>query len=508
MRTYFYTYICSLALALVMTPVTIWLAHKFNIMDPVDARKIHSKPIPRIGGIVIFISTSVLLIVVMLLNNDIGEGFRRQRAEVLTLLSCGGFIFLIGLIDDLRQLKARHKLLAQVAAAAALALAGIRIETINVAGLFTVDLGWFSYLVTILWIIAITNAVNLIDGLDGLAAGICAIACATVAVCAFSAGQTLMVVLMLAVLGGISGFLFFNFNPARIFMGDCGSMFLGFILASGSVMCAFKSKTIVALALPVLALGLAIFDTAFSILRRYLGRWGIMSPDRGHLHHRLIDMGLRQRDAVIIMYAITAIAAGLGLFMMITTGGGTIAVFLCVVFLLILVFRAFGAVRLREVVKKVRYNNRISKKARRDTKIFENTYLKLSGNVSFKQQWEIISEIAEKVDFSELSMTITKNSRQHKFLWQSNKAKDDRELVRIKLPIDQEKLDMPVEIEAKMHINDSLESCGRRMMLFGRLIDEYGFSDPAREVSEEEFAGLTKTKKPAGSDQVPAEVSK
>ena len=323
---------------MVTTPLTIWFARKYNIMDRVSARKVHSMPTPRIGGVVIFLSTVILTTVVLILNNKIGQEFRSIQKQILALLAAGSFIFLIGLADDLTSLRARHKFIAQILAALALCMAGVRIESINAANLFTLNFGLFSYPITIFWIVAITNAVNLIDGLDGLAAGICAIACGSIAVLAFSSGNVIMVVLMLAILGSLTGFLFFNFNPARIFMGDCGSMFLGFILASGSVICAAKSNTMVSLALPALAFGLPIFDTVFSMLRRYLARWPIMSPDRGHLHHRLLDLGLLHRDAVIVMYGITAAATGAGLFMMVTRGGGTIAVFFCVLLLLILVF--------------------------------------------------------------------------------------------------------------------------------------------------------------------------
>lgn len=257
-------------MALLITPIVIYVARILKIYDSSDIRKVHTSAIPRIGGVAIFLSATVLLIAVLFLDNSIGKAFRSIQVQVVTLLASGTFIFLTGLVDDLRGIRARHKLLAQVAAGVALCLVGVRIDSLNVANLFTFHLSWLSFPVTVFWIVAITNALNLIDGLDGLAAGISAITCAVIAIFSFSSGQPLMVVLMLALLGSISGFLFFNFNPARIFMGDCGSMFLGFVIASSGVMCATKSRTIIALALPTLALGLPIFDTIFTILRRYL----------------------------------------------------------------------------------------------------------------------------------------------------------------------------------------------------------------------------------------------
>lgn len=477
MKTYFFTYLCSLLLAVITTPIIIWIAHKYNLTDKVNARKVHSKPIPRIGGLVVFISTNLLMILVLQLDNRIGQIFRSMQIQIISLLVCSSFIFAVGLIDDLHPMRAKSKLLAQLIAAIALTLVGIRIETINVANLFTINFGIFSYFITIFWILAITNAVNLIDGLDGLATGICAIACITIGIFAFSGGQILMAVLMLAVLGSLTGFLFFNFNPAKIFLGDCGSMYLGFILATCSIICSLKSNTMVALALPVLALGLPIFDTTFSILRRYLGRWGIMSPDRGHLHHRLLDMGLHHRNVVIIMYAITALASGFGLFMIITHDGGTVAVFFSVIFLLTIVFRAFGAIRLREVIAKIKYKNLISKKTGRDIKVFENTSLELGRNNSFRKWWKTVSQAAEKADLLELELKISnENLRCHKFVWKAENAAQHKDTINVKVPINNVLQNVNMEIEFKMPANGSLESFGRKMMLFGRLVDEYEMS--------------------------------
>jgi UDP-GlcNAc:undecaprenyl-phosphate GlcNAc-1-phosphate transferase len=328
---------------------------------------------------------------------------------------------------------------------------------------------------TIFWIISITNAVNLIDGLDGLAAGICAIACTVIAVFALVDGNPVLAVMMLALTGGLSGFLFFNFNPAKIFMGDCGSLFVGFVLGSTSIICAMKSGTMVALALPAIALGLPIFDTAFSILRRHLDRWNITSPDRGHLHHRLLDMGIRHRHVVIIMYVITALAAGLGMFMMVTNGGSTIVIFFSLILLFLLAFRVVGAVRLRETIAKMEYNKTISKDAAEDTRLFQEIHLAFRQTSSFRQWWQIVCDAAEKQGLSELCLTATAGSgRIHKFTWRSNNHEKDQErAVSVKLPINRRRFGMAMEFEAKMPLNGLLESTGRRLMLFGRLFDEY-----------------------------------
>lgn len=249
MKTYATIYFVSFFLSVILTPLVIWVGHKLQLYDVCNVRKIHKETIPRIGGSAIFISTMVLIVAVLFLNNHLGRALVAVRGRVFALLATGTFIFLVGLVDDVRGLRAKHKLLAQLAAAITICLAGIRIEQINVLGLYTVDFGWFSFSVTILWIVAVTNAINFIDGLDGLAAGISAIACGTIAIFSIASGQIVMAAIMLAILGSLSGFLIFNFNPARIFMGDCGSMFLGFMLAGASVICSAKSGTVVGLCL-------------------------------------------------------------------------------------------------------------------------------------------------------------------------------------------------------------------------------------------------------------------
>ncbi len=495
MSIYIYVYSGSLILAAGITPVLIWFARKLNVVDGPNARKVHSKPVPRIGGAAIFLSTVIPAVLVLAMGLT-GQIRQDVKMRLIVLLAAGAFIFLVGLLDDMRGVRAKYKLLAQIAAAAALSAAGIRIETISVPNLFVLDFGWLSYPVTVFWVVAVTNAVNLIDGLDGLAAGISAITCAAIAVFAFYHNQMVMCVLMLGLLGSLTGFLFYNFSPARIFMGDCGSMFLGFILASSSVMCAIKSGTIVSLALPAIALGLPIFDTFFSMLRRYLDRWGIMSPDRSHVHHRLLDMGLRQRHVVLTMYLVTILVAGFGMFMMISRGAGTIVIFASEIILLVLFFRAVGAIRLREVVARFKYHKFILKEAQKDIGIFEDTHLKFRKSVFFNQWWRAITDAAEKDGFLELSLRVTVGSgKTHTFVWISKQNNGGQlEEISLRLPMGRRRFNMPVDIEAKIAVNGSLETVGRRIMLLGRLIDEYSAAGPF--VSEEDIPAFNGTHQP------------
>lgn len=479
MKTYLAVYFGSLLLASLFTAIVIYIARALKIYDNSDVRKVHTCAIPRIGGWAIFLSATALVTVVLFLDNSIGEAFRSIQAQVITLLAAGTFIFLTGFVDDIHGIRVKHKLLAQLAAAVAMCLAGVRIDSLNIASLFTLHLSWLSFPITIFWIVAITNAVNLIDGLDGLAAGISAITCVVIAIFSFSSGQPLMAVVMLALLGSLSGFLFFNFNPARIFMGDCGSMFLGFVLASASVMCATKSGTIVALALPSLALGLPIFDTIFSMFRRYLKRRGIMSPDRSHLHHILLDMGLRQRHVVISMYVLTALAAGLGMFMMLARDVGAVIIFFCVLVLLVLVFRVVGAITLRETIAAWRRKHTISHQTRQEIENFEKVQLHFHQAKSFDEWWQSVCFAADEMGFVSGSLPLTnRDGTERKLAWEKNsKNIGANDIVEIILPVRDRRADSPLNLEVQVQANGSLESAGRRLTLFSRLLEEYSVAN-------------------------------
>ena len=482
MKTYLSVYLGSVFLALVITPVVIFIARRLKIADTPGIRKVHSKLIPRIGGVPIFISMMSLVVPVLFLSNVIGDKFRDILPRVIVLLSAAAFIFLVGLVDDIKGLRARFKLLAQLAAAIVICAAGIQIDSVRIADWLILDFGWFSWPLTIFWIVGVTNAVNIIDGLDGLAAGISAITCGVIAVLAVHFGQPVMAVLMLAVLGSLTGFLFFNFNPARIFMGDSGSMFLGFVLASSSVMCAAKSQALVGLALPVLVLGIPIFDTLFSMLRRFLERRSMFAPDRSHFHHRLLDLGLKQRHAVIVIYAVTLLAAGLGMFMMVTRNIDSLVIFLCILLLLLLVFRIVGSVRLRETITGLREKYAVNRQMKEEVRSFESLQLLFRRVQTLEQWWQVLCLAADKMDFARLTLPLSSDDSPARTLtWRrdGNEA-NPPETVKMKIPIREIKAGARCNLEVDVNVNGSLESVGRRTALFSRLLDEHNVLDLPR----------------------------
>ena len=480
MKTYLSVYLGAAFLALMITPVVIWLSRRLSIADVPGTRHMHTKPISHIGGVAIFLSTMSLTVCVLLLSNVIGDAFRNILLKVIVLLSAATFMFFVGLIDDIKGLRARIKFLAQLVAAIAVCAVGIRIKSVAVADWLTLDFGWFSWPITLLWIVGITNAVNLSDGLDGLAAGISAVACGVIAVFAVYSGQRVMAVLMLAMLGSLTGFLFFNFNPAKIFMGDCGSMFLGFTIASSSVLCYAKSSTLVGLALPVVALGIPIFDTFFSMLRRFLERRSMFAPDRSHFHHRLIDLGLNQRHVVITIYAVTLLASGLGLFMMVTRNSSSLLVFLCILLLLLLVFRIVGSIQLRETIAGLQEKYTLSSQMKEERSNFEAAQLDFRRAETFEQWWLAVSKAADRMGFLSISLPlINRDGTNHKLTWRQDGItpnSDHEELLKVNVPIRDRRSGPHLNLKAEVYKNGSLESAGRRIALFTRLIDKHNIT--------------------------------
>ena len=297
----------ALVVSFLMTPVVKSFAYKVGAIDvPKDERRMHHKPIPRLGGLAIFAGfmASILLFVDIRLN-----------PQMQSILLGAVIIVILGVLDDIITLHAGLKFVVQILAAVLVVLHGCRIE--HFVGLHLAD--WLSYPVSVVWIVAITNAVNFIDGLDGLAAGVSAISAGAMLVVALLVGDFMSAVMLAAIVGACVGFIPYNFNPAKIFMGDTGSTFLGFMLSTISIYGLFKMYAIISFAVPFLVLGLPIFDICFAVVRRVSHGQSPMHADRGHVHHRLIDMGFSQKQAVAISYMLSAI---LGMAAVVLTNDG------------------------------------------------------------------------------------------------------------------------------------------------------------------------------------------
>lgn len=325
--------VVALIVSFILTPVVKVLAQRVGAVDvPKDNRRMHDHPIPRMGGLAIFFGFLISTLI-----------FVQITPQLRGMMLGAVIIVVLGIFDDIYSLKAGFKFVVQIVAALIAVCSGNIIQILSNPNIFSANpywnLGLLAYPVTVIWIVAITNAVNLIDGLDGLACGVTTISSMTLLVIALVVGEPEVAFLVAALVGGCLGFLPYNLNPAKIFMGDTGSTFLGFVLAVVSVQGLFKLYTIISFVVPFLMLGLPIFDTAFAFIRRIAHGQSPMHADRSHVHHRLIDMGFSQKQAVAVLYVISAI---LGLSAVVLTTSGPVKAML-----LLLALCAAGAVAAR-----------------------------------------------------------------------------------------------------------------------------------------------------------------
>lgn len=292
----FFTLIMCFMISILITPLVKKLAYKIRATDRPNKRKVHQTIMPRLGGLAIYLA---FLAGVILLQPD--------NPFSTSIMVGSGIIVISGILDDVYELSARLKLMAQIAAAAIIVLyGGLQITFINLpfGGLF--EFGYLSIPFTFLWIIGITNAINLIDGLDGLAAGVSSIALVAISGMAFIMGNLYVVTIGSILLVSTIGFLYHNFYPAKIFMGDTGALFLGFMISVLSLL-GFKNITFVSFIVPIIILGVPISDTIFAILRRIINKQPLSSPDKSHLHHCLLRLGYSHRETVLIIYAMAAL---------------------------------------------------------------------------------------------------------------------------------------------------------------------------------------------------------
>ena len=324
-----FAFIVSFAFTFATTPLVRQFAFKIGAIDiPKDNRRMHKKPTPRIGGLAIIFGFTVATLC-----------FAQPSRQLYGTLAGAAIIAVMGVIDDCKNLPAKLKFVIQIIAALVVVFAGdIKIDVFTNPNFLSdnpywVLPEWLSVTLTVIWIVFITNAVNFIDGLDGLAAGVSAIMSISLVFISIRVGEYSIAILGIALMGSCFGFLPFNFNPAKIFMGDTGSTFLGFMLATLSIQGVFKSYAVISFAVPLLILGLPLFDALFAMIRRILRGQSPMTADRGHLHHRLVDMGFSQKQTVFILYAISGV---LGITAVLLAESGVLRALLLVICVLIL----------------------------------------------------------------------------------------------------------------------------------------------------------------------------
>ena len=302
--------------SLVLTPVVRRICERFRLVDePNDGRRVHVRAIPRLGGIAIFISVVLALVGLPFLNNLLTQTIRPDSSRIVIALIPATLVLLLGIYDDVRGAKAAVKLIGLALAGALLYALGGRIVALSIPMFGDVTLQpVVSFLVTVFWVVAISNAFNLIDGVDGLAAGAALFASLVIFIVSLLFGHPIVTVVSLALTGALVGFLRYNFNPASIFLGDSGALFIGFTLAALSVTGSQKTSTAVAVAVPVMAFGLPVVDTSITMMRRFISGKPMFRGDREHIHHMLLARGWSQRQVALTLYAVCALFGLLALF--------------------------------------------------------------------------------------------------------------------------------------------------------------------------------------------------
>jgi UDP-GlcNAc:undecaprenyl-phosphate/decaprenyl-phosphate GlcNAc-1-phosphate transferase len=317
---YLWVFVVAVVVSFILTRTIRNIANARGwVYAPASSRHIHKDLIPRLGGIAVFAAFAIVAIGLVAMPNLPGVEVFLSRRTVVYLLVAGTLVFLLGLYDDFRPVKPQIKFVVQAIGGAILYFGGFRVFQVPL--LFGSNaLGWLELPLTIMWVLWITNAFNLLDGIDGLAAGSALFSTLTVFVISLVSGNFLISALTLALAGAVLGFLRFNFNPATIFLGDCGSLFIGFMLSALALAGTQKTPTLVAVAIPVISFGLPVLETVLSLLRRFLSGQPLFEADRQHIHHKLLERGFSQQQVVIILYVVSAICGLLSLFLLYPSG--------------------------------------------------------------------------------------------------------------------------------------------------------------------------------------------
>jgi UDP-GlcNAc:undecaprenyl-phosphate GlcNAc-1-phosphate transferase len=420
-------FIMAVAITAALTPLIRQAALSRGVVDEPTARRVHTRRVPRLGGIAIVVGFFLPLLVLFALHTHAGLIFFSTARITVGLIVGAALVVAAGLVDDLKGLGAKSKLAIQTAAAVAAYGGGMRVDGIDLPWIGAFTLGWLALPATVVWIVGIVNAMNLIDGLDGLAAGVAFFACLTNFTIASLTGNVYILLITASLGGAVVGFLFYNFNPAKIFMGDSGSMFLGFVLASASLLGAGtqKSPTLIAIVVPILALGLPITDMLMTIARRFLGRRSIFAADRGHIHHRLLDMGLTHRRSVLSLYLLSV---AFTLVALVTYFGRSWAVgfaLFALVSILVGVVRFVGY--FNTVTDVVRIDNEENSEALRRAVLRVLRRMAMADHRSIEQLPAVLAEFGRESGLLAISIVNPKNERLKRWGWESTRAEAETE---------------------------------------------------------------------------------
>jgi UDP-GlcNAc:undecaprenyl-phosphate GlcNAc-1-phosphate transferase len=431
-------FLLAFGISAIATPVSREICRKIGLVDkPDNFRKRHSHAIPLAGGYAVIAAAVVVgMMLPALDNDDITKSIGRIKPELFTMCVAGLIILIAGGIDDARDLRPRYKLLAQVLAATIAYQGGISISAIsNPFDDGVIQLGIFAYPATLLWFLSCINAINLIDGLDGLAGGVSLFACLTMAFVSFTTGQLVGMYMSACLAGSILGFLFYNFHPASVFLGDAGSMTLGFLIGALSLIGSVKAGTAVALIVPAVALGLPAFDTALAIARRWAKRLPYSAGDHRHIHHALLARGLGHRSAVLVLYAVCGMLAAVAL--LLAAGNNSLAIIMLAgLGITAFVFvRVFAVIDFREIKDRIELDMRLRNESERGAIAVEKAATAIDQAASLDDIWEALHPAFEALQIDEASFQ--QHDTDKTLLWKGHDDHSDEpdDLWRVELAI-------------------------------------------------------------------------
>ncbi len=476
------SYVGGICAGVLLLPPVIIMAKHLGLVDVPDARKVHQRPIPRVGGLAIALAAMAVAIPVLIVYRSSEMVGHLIRTPMAALIAASLMLLALGVVDDLINIPAKLKLIGLLVIAWLFTAYGAQIPIPNLilpaawnAPAWLTHLSWLAWPVTMFWLITVPISLNFTDGLDGLAGGISGVAALVVAITAAALGEVSIAILMLAMAGSITAFLLFNFNPARVFMGDGGSLFIGFVIAAGTVALAGKTGNLEGVLVPAIALCVPLLDTVATLLRRgILHRRSLFAAERGHIHHRLLDLGLSHKHAVYFLYVFSA-ASGLLAILILNCGRNLRVLYLLILaFLLLVLFRSAGSTRFFDLIHAIRRNRQLARESKQYRQAFEMLQLRLSRAGTFDAWWESVCQGAQMLHFSRVAMTITRRdgTTEPRFWTAPEEDFAGAPLLQASLPIRHRRIGPHMTLELTIPSTTFLESAGHRLALFARLMEE------------------------------------
>ncbi len=454
----------TLAVGIAVTPIIRWISNRRGWVEKPGVRRLHETTVARTGGLAILIAVVAGLAVGTRTTGPLS-------IPLLALLLATSAVFLVGWVDDVRGAGARSKLLVQLGAALSLCAIGVRIESIPLPGGSGLELGWFAWPATVLWLAAASNALNLIDGTDGLAAGLAIVGSALVALVGFATGDVETGWVASVVTAGTGAFLFYNAHPARLHLGDGGSLALGFLLGGFAVVpCGEPNPPFAAFAAPALALAIPIVDTALCVVRRRLVGRSVVAPDTAHVHHHLLGRGLSPR---LVVAVVTATAATVGLL-----GATTIwredrlgVSLILAAIVLVVFFAAVAHVRIGPLLPIHRRRRAIDRRRRDLRKQLEHLQLIRWDADGFDAWWTVVERAAQALGVDEVSVASDGDGEHDRRGW-SRGGVAARDVLTARFSLEPPVSPRPLTIECSLAARGPLETASERLSCFVRLLEE------------------------------------